>query len=280
AADVGGFDGLRHVVEQERVERVIVAPTSTDAAATLELVRLCKLLGVQVSVLPRIFEVVGSAVVFDDVDGMTLLGVRRFGLSRGARATKRAFDLVVAGLATLVLSPLLVLIALAVRLDSPGPVFFKQLRVGRDGRHFGIYKFRTMVADAEARKAGLRAGNEAGDGLFKIADDPRITRAGRLLRKASLDELPQLLNVVKGDMSLVGPRPLVLDEDAQIAGLDRQRLHLTPGMTGPWQVLGSARTPMSEMVGMDYLYVATWSLWKDLKLLVRTVAHVLQRGNA
>jgi lipopolysaccharide/colanic/teichoic acid biosynthesis glycosyltransferase len=135
-----------------------------------------------------------------------------------------------------------------------------------------------MVVDAEARKDELRALNEVGEGLFKIADDPRMTKVGRLLRRTSLDELPQLLNVIRGEMSLVGPRPLVVDEDAQVLGLDRSRLHLTPGMTGPWQVLGS-RVPMKEMVGIDYLYVANWSLWTDFKLLIRTARHVVRRGN-
>jgi lipopolysaccharide/colanic/teichoic acid biosynthesis glycosyltransferase len=135
-----------------------------------------------------------------------------------------------------------------------------------------------MVPDADARKDELRTLNEAGDGLFKITDDPRITSVGSLLRRTSLDELPQLFNVLRGEMSLVGPRPLVLDEDAQVRGLDRSRLHLTPGMTGPWQILGS-RVPMQEMVGIDYLYVANWSLWLDLKLLVRTVMHVARQGN-
>jgi lipopolysaccharide/colanic/teichoic acid biosynthesis glycosyltransferase len=114
--------------------------------------------------------------------------------------------------------------------------------------------------------------------LFKIADDPRVTRVGRVLRRTSLDELPQIFNVLRGQMSLVGPRPLVVDEDAQVLGLDRSRLHLTPGMTGPWQILGY-RVPMQEMVGLDYLYVANWSLWLDLKVLLRTVKHVVCRGN-
>lgn len=170
------------------------------------------------------------------------------------------------------------LIALAIRLDSRGPVFFFQTRVGRDGRHFDILKFRSMIPDAEARKQTLLDLNEASGGMFKIAEDPRITRMGRLLRRTSLDELPQLFNVVKGEMSLVGPRPLVLDEDALVRGLDRSRLHLTPGMTGPWQVLGSARIPMNEMVAIDYLYVASWTLWTDVKILIRTVGHVFARG--
>jgi len=135
-----------------------------------------------------------------------------------------------------------------------------------------------MVADAELLKETLRSLNEAGDGLFKIVQDPRVTRVGRFLRRTSLDELPQLLNVLRGEMSLVGPRPLVTDEDARVLGLDRSRLHLTPGMTGPWQVL-PARVPMQEMVGIDYLYVANWSLWADLKILLLTVRHVARRGN-
>jgi lipopolysaccharide/colanic/teichoic acid biosynthesis glycosyltransferase len=173
---------------------------------------------------------------------------------------------------------MLAAIALAIRLDSKGPVYFRQVRVGRDGRHFRIFKFRSMIVDADAQKDKLRALNEVGEGMFKISHDPRVTRVGAFLRRTSLDELPQLFNVLLGQMSLVGPRPLVVDEDALVLGLDRSRLHLTPGMTGPWQVLGS-RVPMREMVGIDYLYVANWSLWFDVKLLLRTVRHVLRRGN-
>ena len=135
-----------------------------------------------------------------------------------------------------------------------------------------------MEVGAEGRKDDLRGLNEVGDGMFKVTNDPRVTRVGNFLRRTSLDELPQILNVLRGEMSLVGPRPLVTDEDAQVLGLDRSRLHLTPGMTGPWQILG-ARVPMQEMVGLDYLYVANWSLWQDVKLLVRTVRHVTRSGN-
>jgi lipopolysaccharide/colanic/teichoic acid biosynthesis glycosyltransferase len=223
-------------------------------------------------------EVVGSAVEFEDVDGMTVLGVRPFGLSRSSRMIKRAFDFVVTTLGLIAVAPIMIAIAIAIRIDSRGPVFFRQVRVGRDGRHFHIFKFRSMVVDADSRKDDLRDLNEVGDGMFKITSDPRVTRVGGLLRRTSLDELPQLFNVLCGEMSLVGPRPLVVDEDAQVLGLDRSRLHLTPGMTGPWQVLG-ARVAMQEMVGIDYLYVAGWSLWSDLKILLRTVRHVMRSGN-
>ena len=176
------------------------------------------------------------------------------------------------------MTPVIAGTALAIRLDSRGPIFFRQVRVGRDGRHFRIFKFRSMCMDAESQKDDLRGLNEVGDGMFKITEDPRVTRVGRFLRRSSLDELPQIFNVLRGEMSLVGPRPLVIDEDVQVQGLDRSRLHLTPGMTGPWQVLG-ARVPMAEMVAIDYLYVAGWSLWLDVKLLLRTARHVLRSGN-
>jgi exopolysaccharide biosynthesis polyprenyl glycosylphosphotransferase len=269
---------LRRVVHDLNVHRIIIAPTTADTTDVVNLIRTAKAVGVRVSVLPRMFEVVGSAVEFDDVDGMTMLGVRRFGLSRSSRLLKRAFDIALTGAAVLVVGPLLLAIAAAIRFESRGPVLFRQVRVGRDGEHFSIFKFRSMVVDAEAQKDSLRTLNEAGDGLFKLARDPRVTRVGGLLRRTSLDELPQLLNVLRGEMSLVGPRPLVIDEDAQVLGLDRSRLHLTPGMTGPWQILGS-RVPMQEMVGLDYLYVANWSLWLDLKVMLRTVRHVARRGN-
>jgi lipopolysaccharide/colanic/teichoic acid biosynthesis glycosyltransferase len=166
-------------------------------------------------------------------------------------------------------------VALAIKLDSPGAVLFRQERVGRGGHVFKLFKFRSMVADAEARKNALGEKNQAADGFFKIPDDPRITRTGRVLRRTNLDELPQVLNVLRGEMSLVGPRPLIPQEDQRVVGWHRRRLELTPGMTGHWQVLGSSRVPLDEMVAIDYLYVANWSLWADLKLLLRTVPHVL-----
>ena len=177
----------------------------------------------------------------------------------------------------MLLAPLLVMVAGAIKLDSRGPVFFRQRRVGRRGEAFWMLKFRSMVRDADDIKAQLRDQNEAKGGLFKIPDDPRITRVGRFLRRTSLDELPQLLNVLGGNMSLVGPRPLVEDEDALIEGWQRRRLAVKPGMTGMWQIFGSSRIPMSEMVKIDYLYGANWSLWLDVKILLRTVPYVLRR---
>jgi exopolysaccharide biosynthesis polyprenyl glycosylphosphotransferase len=243
----------------------------------LNLVRTLKAVGVRVSVLPRLLEVVGSSVEFDDLHGMTVMGVRRFDLTRSSRLVKRIFDLMGAGLGLLAVSPLLIAFAVAIKLDSRGPVFFRQLRVGRNGERFQMLKFRTMVENADAMKDSLRDQNEAQEGLFKILNDPRVTRVGRLLRKSSLDELPQLLNVVMGEMSLVGPRPLVVEEDDRVEGWHRRRLELMPGMTGHWQILGPARVPLREMVAIDYLYVANWSLWTDIKIMLRTVPHVLGR---
>ena len=268
---------LREFIAWTGAHRIIIEPHALPAEEMLDFVRAAKSVGVRVSLVPRVLDVVGSSVVFDQVQGVTLLGVRRFGLTRSSRMVKRAFDLCGTLFGLLVAAPVMAVIALAIKIDSPGPVLFRQTRVGRDGKHFRICKFRTMCTDAEQRKAELRAVNEAEGGLFKIADDPRVTRVGRLLRKTSLDELPQLLNVLWGDMSLVGPRPLVLDEDEQITGWDRRRLQLTPGMTGHWQILGSARVPLHEMVKIDYLYVAGWSLWSDLKILLRTVPYMLSR---
>jgi exopolysaccharide biosynthesis polyprenyl glycosylphosphotransferase len=258
------------------VHRVVVAPPTTDQGEVLNLIRSAKNLGLKVSVLPRMLEVVGSSVEFDDVEGLGVLGVRRFGLTRSSWAVKRSMDLLGSLLALTLLAPLFAAIAVAIKLDSRGPVFFRQQRVGRDGRLFQMLKFRTMVRGADRMKADLEQHNEA-EGLFKIADDPRVTRVGRLLRRTSLDELPQLWGVLRGEMSLVGPRPLVLEDDQHVEGWYRRRLHLTPGMTGRWQVLGSARIPLAEMVKLDYLYVANWSLWGDVKILLRTAGFVLAR---
>jgi exopolysaccharide biosynthesis polyprenyl glycosylphosphotransferase len=258
------------------IHRVVVAPPTTDQGEVLNLIRTAKNLGLKVSVLPRMLEVVGSSVEFDDVEGLGVLGVRRFGLTRSSWAVKRSMDLFGSLVALTLLAPVFAAIAVAIKLGSRGPVFFRQQRVGRDGRLFRMLKFRTMVRDADRMKAELEQHNEA-EGLFKIADDPRVTKVGRVLRRTSLDELPQLINVLRGEMSLVGPRPLVLEDDQHVEGWYRRRLHLTPGMTGRWQVLGSARIPLAEMVKLDYLYVANWSLWGDVKILLRTAGFVLAR---
>jgi exopolysaccharide biosynthesis polyprenyl glycosylphosphotransferase len=268
---------IRDLAQQLDVHRAIVAPRGEDSGEILDLVHTLKAVGVQVSVLPRLLEVVGSSVEFDDLHGVTVMGVRRFDLTRSSVVVKRAFDLLGASLCLLAAAPLLALIAVAIKLDGRGPVFFRQLRVGQHGERFYMLKFRTMVPDAEALKDSLRDRNEAQEGLFKIAEDPRVTRVGTFLRRSALDELPQLLNIVKGEMSLVGPRPLVIEEDERVEGWHRRRLDLTPGMTGHWQILGPARVPLSEMVAIDYLYVASWSLWTDIKILLRTVPHVIGR---
>jgi exopolysaccharide biosynthesis polyprenyl glycosylphosphotransferase len=268
---------LAEFLKETQAHRVIMDPQVLPPEDMLEFVRATQGMGVRLSLLPRVLDVIGSEVVFDRLHGVTLLGVHRFGLSRSSRFVKRSLDLVGSTLVLLLATPFMAAIALAIKLDSRGPVFFRQRRVGRNGEPFQIVKFRTMVADAEARKAALRAHNQVHGGLFKIVDDPRITRVGRLLRRTSLDELPQLFNVFSGHMSLVGPRPLVLDEDAHITGADRVRLDLKPGMTGPWQVAGSARVPLAEMVKLDCLYVGTWSLWEDIRILVSTLLFVIHR---
>jgi exopolysaccharide biosynthesis polyprenyl glycosylphosphotransferase len=268
---------IRDLAQTLDVHRAIIAPRSADAGEMLNLVRTLKAVGVRVSVVPRLLEVVGSSVEFDDLHGVTVMGVRRFDLTRSSARFKRAFDVIGASLGLLAVSPLLIAIAIAIKLDSRGPVFFRQLRVGRHGKRFYMLKFRTMVPGADEMKDELRHRNEAMDGLFKIAEDPRITRVGRWLRRSALDELPQLFNIVRGEMSLVGPRPLVIEEDQRIEGWHRRRLELMPGMTGPWQILGPARVPLREMVAIDYLYVANWSPWTDIKILLRTVPHVVGR---
>jgi exopolysaccharide biosynthesis polyprenyl glycosylphosphotransferase len=240
-------------------------------------IRELKSYGVKVSVLPDTSRVAGSSVELDHLHGITLLGMRRFEITRSSRFIKRGFDLVVSALALAALAPVLVAIAVALKVDSPGPVLFRQRRIGRNGEEFEMLKFRSMVDGADHLKEELRSFNEGAAGLFKISRDPRITTVGRILRRWSLDELPQLFNVLRGEMALVGPRPLVPEEDQQVEGWYRRRLDVAPGMTGHWQVLGASRIPLDEMVKLDYLYVANWSVWNDIRLLLRTMPVVFGR---
>jgi exopolysaccharide biosynthesis polyprenyl glycosylphosphotransferase len=264
------------VLKRHAIERVIVAPMYEGGEDVVDIIRLTTACGVRVAVLPRLLEVIGSSVEFDDLGGQAVLGVRGFGLSPSSRLLKRLLDLAVTTVALVVLAPFLLIAAIAVKLSSPGPVLFRQTRIGRDGSEFQMLKFRTMVQGADERKHELLDRNEAAP-LFKIADDPRVTRVGRILRRRSLDEVPQLFNVLRSDMSIVGPRPLVADEDRLFSGWQRRRYHVAPGITGPWQILGSSRVPVSDMVTLDYLYCSNWSLWLDIKIMARTVPYMLSR---
>ncbi len=268
---------LRELIARAGAHRLIIGPHAHSNAMTFELLEAARGVGTRVSLLPDMLEVVGSSVDFDDLYGVTLLGVRQTDLSRSSKLLKRTFDIAGGGLALIVMAPVMAVVALVIRLDSPGPAVFRQWRIGRNGEPFQIFKFRTMIDEAEELKDQLRELSEV-DGLFKIREDPRITRVGMVLRRTSLDELPQLINVLRGSMSLVGPRPLVADEDGRILGAHRGRLRLTPGMTGPWQVSGSARIPLEDMVKLDHLYVSNWTLWADVKILLRTVPYALSRS--
>jgi lipopolysaccharide/colanic/teichoic acid biosynthesis glycosyltransferase len=194
-----------------------------------------------------------------------------------ARGIKRTFDIVGAALMIAILAPAWLMMAVLIKADSPGPILFRQRRIGQDGRAFSMFKFRTMVDGADAQKATLLHLNEAAEGLFKIDGDPRVTRVGHWLRATSLDELPQLLHVITGKMSLVGPRPLVPEEDARIIGSQRRRLQMRPGMTGVWQVGGASSIPIRDMVKLDTSYVDDWSLWTDVRLIAETAGHVVLR---
>jgi exopolysaccharide biosynthesis polyprenyl glycosylphosphotransferase len=191
------------------------------------------------------------------------------------RSLKRALDISVASAAIVVAAPIMAATALAIRLDSPGPILFRQVRVGKDGEHFHCYKFRSMYIDAEQRKAELMANNEADGPVFKMKHDPRITRVGRLIRKLSIDELPQLFNVLKGEMSLVGPRPALPSEVARYTYEQIGRLHAIPGITGLQQVSGRSNLDFKRWVELDLQYISEQSVWKDIEILVKTIPAVI-----
>jgi exopolysaccharide biosynthesis polyprenyl glycosylphosphotransferase len=274
---VAAFADLEPLLMAKSIDRVVIAPPADGGGdELLYIIRELKSQGVKVSVLPEASRMAGSSVELDYLNGLTLLGVKRFEIGKSSQLIKRGIDMILSAAALVFLAPLLAAVAVAIKLDSRGPVLFRQVRAGRRGEPFQMLKFRSMVNGADEMKDQLRHLNEA-EGVFKIANDPRITRVGRLLRRAHVDELPQLINVLKGDMSLVGPRPLPLDEDDAIRGWYRDRLEVPPGITGYWQVLGSSRIPLEEMVKLDYLYIANWSVWGDLKLMLRTVPVVVKR---
>ncbi len=267
---------IETVCELAAIDRVVIAAPAVEEDVLVDVIRRTKGREIRISMLPHVVDVLGPSVEIDHVEGITVLGVNPPILTRSSRFLKRSMDIAVASAALIVSLPLLVAIATAIKATSPGPVLFSQERIGRGGRRFRIHKFRSMVQDAEARADELR--QLSGHRAWLLLDhDPRITRVGRVLRRTSLDELPQLWNVLKGEMSLVGPRPLPVDEDEKIFGWGRRRLDLTPGITGLWQVLGRTNIPFEEMVKLDYLYVTNWSLWQDVRLLIHTLPAVARR---
>jgi exopolysaccharide biosynthesis polyprenyl glycosylphosphotransferase len=273
---LGGQDRLPELIEMLGVERVIVAFSNDSHEETLDLIRSVQEQNVQIDIVPRLYEILGTRIGIHTVEGVPLLGMPPAKLPRSSRLLKRALDLTVATCALILLGPLFAVVAALIKLESRGPVFFRQIRMGTGERPFRIYKFRTMAADADARKSevvhlNMHAQASGDPRMFKVPHDPRVTRVGRLLRRTSIDELPQLINVVKGEMSLVGPRPLILEEDRFVTEWARRRLHLKPGITGLWQVLGRSDIPFDEMKKLDYLYVTNWSLREDLRLILLTL---------
>ncbi|HEV2773456.1 MAG TPA: sugar transferase [Thermoleophilaceae bacterium] len=269
------------LVDELDVDRVLLASSVGALGERVDLVCELSQLAIHLDVVPGWGEVMGSRLELHEMEGMPLLTFPPSTLPPSSFLLKRVLDVTVAAGVIAILSPLLAACAIGIKLDSPGPVLFRQCRVGRHGRRFELLKFRSMSHDAEALKEQTAHLNFHGGatehGMFKVAEDPRVTRVGHLMRRLSLDELPQLFNVLRADMSLVGPRPLIESEYEQIQGRHRRRVDLLPGLTGLWQVHGRSDIPFESMVDLDYLYVSNWSMWMDLKLLIRTFA-VVARG--
>ncbi|HEU5317413.1 MAG TPA: sugar transferase, partial [Chloroflexota bacterium] len=276
---LGDLADLGEVIDGHRVDEVVIALPSAEHEKILEIVSLCRQRAVEFRLVPDTFDLTLGTLEVDELAGIPLIGLRETALHGFNLWLKRAIDIVLAGAALIAAAPVMLLVAIAVRLESRGPVFYPQYRVGKNGP-FKIYKVRSMYQDADRRLAELQARNEAGGVIFKMKDDPRRTRVGRIIRKLSLDEVPQLWNVVKGDMSIVGPRPPLPQEVEQYDEWHKRRLEVTPGLTGMWQVNGRSDLPFDEMVMLDLYYIENWSLGLDLKIILQTIPAVLSMRGA
>jgi exopolysaccharide biosynthesis polyprenyl glycosylphosphotransferase len=278
---IGGLDNVADTVERYDADTVAVLSCPEMSGATLrDLAWALEKTGTDLCVAPALLDVAGPRTTIRPVAGLPLLHMDHPEFTGIRRVVKAAFDRATAGLALLFLSPLFLLIIALIRLSDRGPGLFRQTRVGRDGRAFTVYKFRTMVVDAEERKSHLAGLNESDGVLFKMRRDPRVTAVGGWLRRWSLDELPQLINVLVGDMSMVGPRPALPQEAALYGDHVRRRLAVKPGMTGLWQVNGRSDLSWDESVRLDLRYVENWSFILDLQILWKTTAAVLHGSGA
>lgn len=271
------------VLEQlgDGVDRILIAAPSVDEHLIADLIRLCRRNEIKLGLIPPARGMFGTAVVLDHLAEMPIVQYNTWDVSRSTELGKRVADVVAAAIGLLVTLPLQALIALCIRLDSPGPVLFRQQRAGKDGRPFEIRKFRTMCCDAESRLADVVDITSLPEPVFKLSEDPRVTRVGRLLRRLSLDELPQLVNILRGDMSLVGPRPEQLDLVARYPPEARAvRLGVRPGLTGPMQVFGRGALSFEERLAVEREYVENLSLARDVRILWRTMSAVVRGRGA
>ncbi len=274
------YSDLERLITDEQVNHVLVAFSGRGFDDAFSILERCSDHPVEVSIVPRFFEILATNPKTDDIEGVPVVFLEKPGLSRMSRAYKRGLDIVGSALALVLLSPLLLGVAIAIRLESGSPVLFRQRRIGKDGNPFTMYKFRSMVNGAEEGKAQLLDMNEGSGPMFKIHDDPRLTKLGRGIRRMSIDEMPQLVNVLLGDMSLVGPRPALPEEVGCYTDWDRKRLSVAPGITGLWQVLGRSELSFREMVSLDLNYIWSWTPWLDMSILARTIAAVINGRGA
>jgi exopolysaccharide biosynthesis polyprenyl glycosylphosphotransferase len=272
---LGTLDDLGRALEDEEIDEVIIADPDFPQERAVTLVEEAHEHGVRVRIAPSTMEILIHRADFVPGEVLPLFELRPPVFEGVDFAVKRTFDLVIASFLLLVLSPFLGLIALAVKLSSRGPVLYRSRRIGIGGQAFACLKFRTMFVGADAMQAGLEPHNEATGALFKIRDDPRLTRVGRHLRRYSLDELPQLVNVLRGQMSLVGPRPLPERDSERLEDWHMRRYLVLPGMTGLWQVSGRAELAFDDLVRLDFLYLERWSVFLDLTILAKTLPAVI-----
>jgi exopolysaccharide biosynthesis polyprenyl glycosylphosphotransferase len=272
---LGRIDQLASVVDTFDVSEVIIALPTDAHQKVWDIVNRCQEHNVRYKVVPDLFEMSLSRVDVDEIAGIPLIGFRESTIAGPNLVLKRALDLVMGTLMLIVSLPLWLIIPLLIKLDSPGPVLYRQVRVGRDGKHFTFFKFRSMRQGAEDEWQRLRALNETEGPILKIRNDPRLTRVGKFLRRSSIDELPQVLNVLRGEMSLVGPRPPLPAEVLQYEPWQHKRLSIAGGMTGLWQVSGRSHLNFEEMLMMDLYYIENWSLDLDVKILLRTLPAIL-----
>jgi exopolysaccharide biosynthesis polyprenyl glycosylphosphotransferase len=277
---LGTREELPLVLEQVRPDELILAEAGFDEQAVLDVVEQAHRRGIRVRLAPETTELLVQRGEYVPGEGAPLFELRPPVLTGWDWAVKRTFDYAVSALVLLVGLPLWLAIALAVKLDSRGPVLYVDRRIGVGEREFGMLKFRTMVAGAAELQPELEAANEAGGALFKIRDDPRVTRVGRVLRRLSLDEIPQLVNVLRGEMSLVGPRPLPLRDYRLLEGWHRARYAVLPGMTGLWQISGRSGLTFDDLVRLDFTYIENWSIWLDITIIARTIPAVVARRGA